>query len=71
MSFAGGVFMIQNAAAPFNASHRVERLRFGPALPDQDVAANPLSGTAKFSANGTVCGIWDLCAVVVATVNRL
>jgi len=49
-AFGGATLMLPGAAV-FNTSHRVERLRFGPALPDQDVAANPLSGNAKYSPN--------------------
>ncbi len=53
-AFAGGVFSLPTPASAFNASHRVERLRFGPTLPDQPVVSNPLTGNAKYTENGEV-----------------
>jgi hypothetical protein len=52
IQFNGAVFVVPGAGGVFNASHRVERLRFGPALPDLETAANPLSGVAKLSEKG-------------------
>ncbi len=52
VQFGGAVFVVPGGNVAFNASHRVERLLFGPELPDLDSAANPLSGTTKFSEKG-------------------
>ena len=55
IQFNGAMFVVPGAGGVFNASHRVERLRFGPALPDLETAANPLSGVAKLSEKGALC----------------